>query len=201
MAKKSKNQPNIHEQSGVVVDSKKKKKGGGGLVVILLVLFFIIIIAAAVLAFMFNWFSIKQKVVDMVMGMDQGYVQEVLQNAENTAAQASEAERLAKEAQAQYEKRLADLDAREQKIAQAEANLAAAQDEVLNTSQTPAEKRTSLISMFENMDRASAASALEQINDVNTVAGILSEMKKKAAAEIMDKFTPEFAAAVAKAML
>lgn len=190
----------ITEQSGVVVSNRKKKKGGGtGLVLFLL--FVILLVAAVAVAFVFDLFSFRQSVVNFAMGLDRGYVQETLQTAEEEKAKAQEAQTLADSAKSQYEKKLGELDEREKAVAQGEVSVGSNPKSGAKNSQTAVEKRTAMIGMFENMDRTIAAQTLQNIGDVGTVAGILSEMKKKAAAEIMDKFPADYAAAVAKAML
>lgn len=199
MARKKEN-ISVTEQSGIVVDGTKKKKKKGGLGKVLLILIIFLLIAALIVAFIFDLFSLRQSFVDLVMDMDRGYVQETLQTAEEEKAKAQEAQTLADNAKTQYENKLTDLDSRENALNEAEINLAALDKEVKN-GQTPAERREALISLFETMDRASAAQTLQNLGDVGTVAGILSEMKKKAAAEIMDQFSVEYRSAVAQAML
>lgn len=198
--KKKTNERDTSVQSGVVVEeSGKKKKNKKGCLSLFLVFFVVLLVGLFGLSYAFNWFNVRQGILDVLITGDELYAQKMME-LDKEKQKAGESQQLADDAKGQYEQKLSELDSRESAVQQREAQLAKLEDEAQN-GQTPSDRRAQFVAMFENMDRASAAKAMEQMNDVDAVAGILSAMKQKAAAEVMEQFTPELAAEVAKRML
>lgn len=205
MAKKSKKEKiDPKQQSGQVIDLEKQKEGKkkkrGLKLKIFMWLFVILLVAGFVAAYLFNWFSLRQRILNVLIVGDEQYTVKMIEVAnEKEKAQGEQA--LAQDAKAAYEKQLQSLESREKEIAAKEQQIQSRLAAVITNTENNGDTQKSVISMFESMDAENAAKTLQSMNDVDTVASILSSMKKKSSAAIMEAFDTEFAAIVAARML
>lgn len=204
MAKKKKETIDITQESGQVVDldaeKEQKKRKKHFKLKMFLYLFLLMLIVVFVLAYLFNWFSLRQRILDVLIVGDEQYIVKMI-DVDNEKEKAKGEQALAADAKASYEKLLSELEQREQTIASKEKQIEDRLKAVIYSTENNDEARDNLIAMFESMDADSAASTLQSMNDVDAVAGILTSMKQKPAAAIMEAFDTEYAALVAARML
>lgn len=204
MAKKPKEKRDPKQESGQVVDLKKesenKKKKKGAKAKIIMYLLVILLIAGFVASYFFNWFSLRQRILDVLIVGDEQYTMKMVEiNNEKDKAKGEQS--LAQDAKSAYEKQLASLSGREQQIAAKEQQIEERLKAVITGTENNGDARANAIAMFEAMDATKAAEALQAMNDVDAVASILGAMKKKPSAAIMEAFDKEFAATVAARLL
>lgn len=206
MARKKKQEQEIDttQESGEIIDpeeeQEQKKKRRRRKFKLFMYLTLLLLIAFTVTAYLFNWFSFRQRVLDVLIVGDDQYMLKMV-DLENEKEKAKGEQALAQDAKTAYENQLASLDSREQAIAAKEKQIEDRLSAIIYTTENSDEARSNVISLFESMDAESAASMMESMNDVDTVASILSSMKQKPAAAIMEAFSTEYAALVAARML
>lgn len=191
-------------QDGQVVDmeqeedSKKRKRRIKLKIFMYLIL--ILAIGMFILSYVFNWFSLRQNILNVLIVGDEEYMMKMVDlNNEKQKAQGEQT--LAQEAKAAYENQLNALSSREQAIAAKEKQIEDRLKAVIYTTENSDEARENVIALFEGMDAESAAKTMQSMNDVDAVASILTSMKQKPAAAIMEAFDTEFSALVAARML
>lgn len=204
MAKKNKEKIDTNQESGQVVDleeekdnSKKKRRIK---IKVFMYLVLLALIGSFIGAYAFNWFSIRQRILDVLIVGDEQYIMKMI-DVDNEKEKAKGEQSLAQDAKAAYERQLKSLEGREQEIASKEQQIDERLKAVIVTTANGGDSRNNLIALFEGMDAKSAATTLQSMNDVDAVASILGSMKKKPAAAIMEAFDTEFAAIVAARML
>lgn len=200
----AKDKIDVNKQQGEVIspedEKEKKKKRGRFKLKLFMYIFLILLIGLSITAYVFNLYSIRQRILDVLIVGDQQYAMKMV-SLDNEKQKAQGEQELAKEAKAAYEQQLADLSSREKAIADKEKQIEERLKSVIYTTENGDDARKNVIALFESMDAKSAAEALQGMNDVDAVASVLSSMKQKPAAAIMEAFDTEFASLVASRML
>lgn len=204
MAKKTKDKIDTTQESGQVIDleqEKENKKKKRGIKFKLFMYFFLLLmIGLFVAAYLLNWFSLRQRILNVLIVGDQQYILKMV-DLDNEKEKAKGEQALAQDAKTAYENQMNSLNSREQEIAAKEKQIEDRLKAIIYSTEDGGTTRKNVISLFEGMDAKSAATTLQSMNDVDAVASILTSMKKKPAAAIMEAFDTEFAALIAARML